>query len=107
LCSQENATHQNYSLHSLAYRDGETKDAATKTRLKGSHQAAGYLMDSAKLMKQIANRDEGKIIAKEVEEYMKETSILNTTRNIRRSLEKETERMKNRCAKVCCIDFLF
>jgi hypothetical protein len=106
-CSQENATNQDYSLQSLAYRDGETKAAATKTRLKGSQQAASCLMDSGKLMKQIANRDEGKIIAKEVEAYMKETSMLNETRNIRRNLEKETERMKNRCAKVCLDLLLF
>jgi hypothetical protein len=51
-------------------------------------------------MAEVKNKTEGQQVIKEVDEYMKNYSILTRTRNIRKSIERETRKMKELCVLV-------
>jgi hypothetical protein len=106
--SQESNTKNNYAAQSVPFREGETRAAVNNSKLK-ENQIVSSLTSTKRLMTEVKNKTEGQQVIKEVDEYMKNYSILTRTRNIRKSIERETRKMKELCVLVllCFLIFLF
>lgn len=96
---QDNIKGTDYAEHSIPFREGETKTAIMRSKMKERH-VTGYTLSSKQLVKQISPRKEGQQIVEEVQDYMKQYSILKQTKGIRTEVEENMKQLKETCLKV-------